>query len=623
MIWENPFLIKHYEGNISPERFLDLFNNSVMNLISEEFFLSTNYISSSPGAGKTTLFKSFLPETLRMFQREAVRTTYKKITQYLTHKKLLVNGEVKLLSSYISCAGNYELLEIMAKEGEREWIFSALLNYRILIAMLRSIEELEWFEEKADLSRITFLQVPDEMFALHNEIINGYKMYIWVCKQEKDLCRYLDNDDGQELPKQTWQLSLNALKLFEPQNILVDGRPRYSKSLIIFDDFHQLTDKQKNFLIQTLYVLRPKVACWIGQRFSGLDPTQIICDDGSLGREYYKNIILDNFWEDKKRFRLAIIDIANRRVREAGLNGVDCFESCITEEFDQQDINKIKRGIKNIIQYIENIHYAPMKYKEIIQEIEKGEYSDFEKAKRYECLMIKIKREEYGQMEFYLGEVIPIDEFQMLYSEWEKVAEYYFCRKNKLPYYYGGERLIEIASKNIEQYLYFAAGIFERCRAVFLKGRKNNYRLNADEQQKCLLSAAKKRWEDMKYRYQEAENVQTILQNIGTLAQRIADNERNSYAGGTITGIGIPYREIREILQKKEEALIIRYLIKCVSDNYMEKKVIEHGEPYVVFYLNRWLCVYFELPLARGGWKALTVERAQKLLEPKFIPEEL
>ena len=57
MIWENPFLIKNYEGNVSADAFLDLFNISVLDVITEEFFCSTNYISSSPGAGKTTMLR--------------------------------------------------------------------------------------------------------------------------------------------------------------------------------------------------------------------------------------------------------------------------------------------------------------------------------------------------------------------------------------------------------------------------------------------------------------------------------------------------------------------------------------------------------------------------------------
>ena len=201
MIWENPFLIKHYEGNVSAERFLDLFNSSVMNLITEEFFCTTNYISSSPGAGKTTLFKAFLPEILKLFQSETQRSTHKEITKYLTKKKLLVNGEIKILSSYISCARHYELLESMAKDGDGEWIFSALLNFRIMIAMLRSIEELESLEEKSELARVTFLKIPEEMFSVADKIKNGYEMYRWVCSQEKGLCRYLDGNDDQLLSK--------------------------------------------------------------------------------------------------------------------------------------------------------------------------------------------------------------------------------------------------------------------------------------------------------------------------------------------------------------------------------------------------------------------------------------
>lgn len=625
MIWENPFLIKNYEGNVSADAFLDLFNISVLDVITEEFFCSTNYISSSPGAGKTTLFKAFSPEILKLFKEEVYQKRYNKMFRYLTKRKLVAGDNVRLISSYISCAGNYGLLENILEEREGEWIFSSLINFRIIIAMLRSIVEMEMWKDREELERISFVSLPEEMFAMADVISNGKKMYMWVCEQEKKLCRYLDGNIIEKPQKQTWQMTLSALKIFEPSNILIDGEQKYACTLIIFDDFHQLTYKQKEFIVQSLYLIRPRIACWIGQRLVGLKAEQIISLDGSIGREYQKSIILDSFWEKNTgKYRNAIKDIANRRIRWAEISGVDKFSTCVSNSISGEMDNKIEEGICDIRNIIENVHYAPMKYGLIIKDIEEGNYTKFERAKRYECLVIKLRREEYGQMEFYLGEVESVKEFHSLYASWEKVAEYYFCRKYNVPYYYGEERLIEISASNIEQYLYFASGLFERSRAAFLRDRrgKKNYKLSAFDQSRYLDEAVKKRWEDINYRYAEAERVQKILKNVGVLCQRIADGERNSYVGGTITGIGIPLREINDVLSKGRDCEILELLIKCVSDRYLEKRFVEHGEKYVIFYLNRWLCVYFHLPLAYGGWKAMKIERAAKLLDEKFAIED-
>lgn len=621
MIWENPFLIKNYEGNISTQTFLDLFNCSVLEMITEDFFYTTNYISSSPGAGKTSLFKAFSPSVLKLLKEESYQKQYRAIYKQMVKKKVLAGEEVRMISCYISCARNYGLLEEIVEEKEREWIFSAMINFRVIIAMLRSLSEMESIDIRTDMSRITFERLPEEMSVVAEEIADGAKMFAWVCEQEKALCRYLDGNTREKPTKYAWQMTLCALKIFEPSNICIDGKKKFNRTLMILDDFHKLTNKQKQFIVNALYTIRPGIACWIGQRMIGLTPEQIISPDGSVGREYQRNIVLDNFWENNKaKYKKAVSDIADRRVRCANISGLDKFTVCMAGSLEKENESAIKKGITDIKEQIEKIHYAPLKYQLILEDLEKEEYSEYEKAKRYESLLIRLKRDESGQMTFYLGEIESLDSFQKWYQENENAAEYYFCRKYNIPYYFGAEKLVTLSSNNIEQYLFFASGIFERSRASFLKTRKrqSNYRLSAGEQHKYIMQAARKRWEDINFRYSEAPRVQLLLNNIGKISQRIADMERNSYSGGTITGIGIRLKELTEAMHRVKKSEILELIIKCVSDRYLEKKKVEHGESYIVFYLNRWICAYFNLPLAQGGFKTMTLERAEKLLSEQF-----
>ena len=43
----------------------------------------------------------------------------------------------------------------------------------------------------------------------------------------------------------------------------------------------------------------------------------------------------------------------------------------------------------------------------------------------------------HGGLSLYLGEVEEWGEFEEFYAKNANVAEYYFCRNNELPYYYG------------------------------------------------------------------------------------------------------------------------------------------------------------------------------------------
>ena len=64
MIWKNPFQIKRLEHTDSPSVFLQLFNCSALKILETDAFRNVTFFTSSPGAGKTTLFKAFSPEVL-------------------------------------------------------------------------------------------------------------------------------------------------------------------------------------------------------------------------------------------------------------------------------------------------------------------------------------------------------------------------------------------------------------------------------------------------------------------------------------------------------------------------------------------------------------------------------
>ncbi|HQS52414.1 MAG TPA: hypothetical protein PLN99_10990, partial [Daejeonella sp.] len=50
----------------------------------------------------------------------------------------------------------------------------------------------------------------------------------------------------------------------------------------------------------------------------------------------------------------------------------------------------------------------------------------------------------------------------------------------------------------------------------------------------------------------------------------------------------------------------INVISTCVAFNLLEIKEVnqgEKGQKWQVYYLNRWLCVKFNLPFSYGGWR--------------------
>jgi hypothetical protein len=619
MIWKNPFQIKNFEQNDSDITYLDLFNSSALSIIKEDMFEISTYITSTPGAGKTSLFKAFSSNVLQIISKKQYQDTYNEIYTAMVKNKVIIDGRVKLLTCQLSCARNYDMLDEMFTNGRRKQMFFALLNYRIAIAFIRSICILFDTTVEEGAHKIHFDVIPDEMISEKDYFSNGASLFQWACDNERQLCKYLDSNREQEIEVSFMHTTLMIIKLFEPNNILVNEQRIFDKSLIIFDDLHKLSDSQKKNLVDSIYVLRAKVGVWFGERMEGLTTSQIISLDGSLSREYNEKVFIDDYWyKNNAKFVNMLYDVANRRVRKANLIGLEDFSSCVSNELVKSEYDKqAKKRIDVIKNIILRKAFAKEKYSLITEYINNLECDLLERVLYYECICIKIKREEVGQIQFYLGEIETVDSFLVFYNANKKVAEYYFCIKNDIPYYYGEEKIMAISSSNIEQFLYIAAGIFERSRAVFLGNKKasNKYKLSASEQEKYILQAVKNKWEDMHYRYSDAGDIQKFLNNMGLIGNKTRDSGRNSYNGGAITGIGIKSIDVLEANKNRKYTKLLDILGKCIASKYLEKKIISHDGEYFVFYFNRWLCVYYGLPLSYGGWRQISIQKAADLCE--------
>lgn len=627
MIWKNPFQIKRFEHADSPAVFLQLFNCSALKIIDSNAFRNVTFFSSSPGAGKTTLFKAFSAEILHYVCSQPPRSPLgSELRSYMEDVGSVSGREVKLLSCHLSCASSYKLLEEMFENGRRTQVLFALLNCRISIAFIRSIAILADFKGESEYTGITFKEIPNEMASIKDELSDGWSLFKWACRQERKLCKYLDGNDTESLDFGFLHTSLLLLKIFEPQNIEINGEFPFEHSLVIFDDFHTLVQRQQEQIINALYMLRPNVGIWIGQRLEGLSSRQIISSNGGLQREYNGWYVLDEYWTSNRgAFRKALSDIADRRVQMARLPEIEQFYSCLAEAIDEKENEVIlKSGIASLKKELSCMPRVADKYAEIFNKIaSKKNLSLLLQATYYQCLKIQILREDERQLSLYLGETEDWAGFETFFSKNSSVAEYYFCRNNKLPCYFGLKRLLLLSSHNIEQFLYFSAGIFERSRAQALGKKLNNrYQLDAEKQDRFIREAADKKWQDMNYRYVDAKYIQGFLNNISLLCIPTRDAGRNSYSGGAITGIAVKTAELSSRPTKDPEDYdkVMDVLSRCVASNYLEKMSVTHSSTnYTVFYLNRWLCVHYDLPLGYGGWKGVSILQAAAMCSEKTV----
>lgn len=618
MIWNNPFLIKNSEQISSDTEFLSLFDSSVLQMIPEENFCKISNVISTPGAGKTSLFKAFSPNILKILCNDN-RADFYDLYSRLSNIGVLVDNEPRLLSATISCARGYNIIDEMFNNGRRKQTLFALLNYRILLVFLRNICTLLNIKT-SELKRITFKIVPEEMISEETAFINGFTAYEWAKKGEQSLCDYLDDVDD-ELPEQLSfvHTSLVALKLIEYDNILFDDNLFLDHTLLIFDDFHKLTKNQKAAIHEILLLLKTKTGVWLGQRLEGLSSVDIISLDGSINRDYNQDIYIDGYWRKNKQssFHTMLENIANKRVREANITGLGSFSECF-QDINTNEYEKVLIEYSNsIINTINNNSEQREKYSDVIQYI--YNLSDtFDRTLYCECIKILNNRDKEGQMKFYLGEKYSIKELKEFVTSNKESAIYYVCSNCNIPFYYGLNKVKCLSSYNIEQFLSFSSNLFDvyTTKIAGVRNADSSIKLTPFEQEKCIKNVATEKWNDIDLRFSDSTIIKCFLNNIAHLGQASKAAEKASYSGGAYTGIGIPTKELNILLDNPDYEKVIDVISKCLSSKYLEKLEIniKSDKPITVFYLNRWLCVYYGLPLAYGGWKQCSINKVVSLI---------
>lgn len=622
MVWKNPFLVKNTEQQSD---FLALFESTVLQMIEEKNFSGVSYVSSTPGAGKTSLFRAFSNEILSRAASKEQKDDNKEYFDNMKRLGVIYNDRTLLLSGYLSCARSYSIIEEMFQNGRRKQVFFALLNYRIAISFMRGIEKVfDWSLE--DYEKVSFLNLPEEMEAESEHFKNGRTLYEWACHGERELCKYLDSDRAEGITLSFINTTLIVLKLFEPNNILINEEQYFEKTLMIFDDFHKLATKQRQYVSEAVLTLKANIGVWFGQRLEGVENAQVISMDGSLDRDYNLNIVIDNYWPEKNASFYSMINkIADRRVKDAQLSTITNFSDCISEDIDLKPYNKtLKKYCAEINSFLVKSYETQQKYSEVLSYLKENEQmTALDKAIWYECIMIMERRDQSGQLSFFFGEVKSLESFKEFVYTNEKGARFYVCHKCKIPFYYGMNNLQILSSYNVQQFLVFAGAYFDSCRIKSLGsyGRRKKITLTAEEQIETISNIVRQRWDDMDFRYSNIDIIKRFLNNIGELGQSARDLGKNSYEGGAYTGIALNGIELKKNLYNPEYRLLIEVLGACISSRYLERREgKKSGE--IILYLNRWLCVYYGLPLAYGGFKRCNMNRLLKMCQQTNIVED-
>jgi hypothetical protein len=601
----------------SAANFLRLYSPTIIDALIEKnkndkLWKNVVFIHSSPGAGKTSLLRVFEPLSLRTLFNAKSSPEYKEVYSKLKELQVINEDQIELLGVTLVCTRNYEILEELdVSSGQKMRFFFSLLNARVILSTLRAILQLHNKQFPDGLKDIQFNYVDEPNHFLDFTIpCNGRELYDWASNIERKIYTAIDSflpisdiaPDGHD--------ELFAFSVLKPEYFRIDGRQIFSKILFMLDDTHKLSQNQRKRLEKYILEKRGNFNIWISERLEALEPKENL---GSYRERDYEEINLERFWDHRSaKLKQILLNVADRR---ASLSSEDISSF---QEYIESNLNEeaFKKDFLDIIEatnadLLKTTSHTD-KFNEWLNYFSNFEGNPMEKAillKKIEILIARHVNKNQLSFDFPHTKEELIDKLK---SDLEAPAKLFLSKDNKIPYYHGLTTLANLSSNNIEQFLSFSSDFYEEMLSNKLTG--TDITLDSSNQEKLIRATVEKKWNELSKLLPYANDVIKFLTELGEFCHK-QTYQKNAPYGTGVNGFSIKEkRELKlinevEWIQNEIYVPLINVISTCVAYNLLEIKETKQGEKdkvWDVYYLNRWLCVKFNLPLSYGGFRHRT-----------------
>lgn len=610
----NPFTMRASEKIESAANFLRLYSPTIIDALIEKnnqdkLWKNIVFIHSSPGAGKTSLLRVFEPSSLRALFNNRSIPDYKEVYTKLKSLKVINEERIELLGVTLACTRNYEILEDLdVSAGQKIRFFFSLLNARIVLATLRSILQLKNKSFPEGLKDISFSYIDESNYFLNLKTpCNGQELYDWASNIERKIYTAIDSflplseisPDGHD--------ELFAFSVLKPEYFKVNNEDVFSSILFMLDDTHKLSQNQRQRLEKYIIERRGNFSIWISERLEALEPKENL---RSFNERDYEEINLERFWDNREaKLKQILLNVADKRASISS-EDVDSFQEYIETNLNEEAFkNEFLEIIEGTNAEIVKAASFTNKFDTWIAYLQNYQGTPLEKAlllKKVEILITRYVRKNQLTFDFPHTEE---ELLEKLKSDLEAPAKLFLAKAGKVPYYHGINTLINLSSNNIEQFLAFSSDLYEEMLSNKMVGKELT--VDATNQERIIKEMAEKKWNELAKLIPYANDVLKFLTEFGDFCQK-QTYQKNAPYGAGINGFSIKEKRELKLIEEVEwiknpiyESLI-NVISTCVAYNLLEIKRTKQGEKgqlWDVFYLNRWLCVKFDLPLTYGGFR--------------------
>ena len=610
----NPFRLRASEAIESDVTFLKLFGPGMLDLLPSgpQVWDKPQIFRSAPGAGKTSLLRLFTPTVLLSLHAFRANDDLKELYQRMQAMGVVDENAPRLLGVFHSCARNYATLEDLEFEPARkERLLFGLLNARIILATLRSALVLRRLDYPADLTRITVsTDAVRELGSAFAVGATGEDLHRWATGLESTVCDAIDSFGSADIKSIPGSDTLSSLALLKHGALLLDSKPVAEHVLLLLDDVHHFTHRQRTRVLKVISELRSGIGIWLAERFEALTPDEMLSSGISEGRDYEGEILLEQYWRDHDRkFENLLMSVADKRASAAIDVEVTSLDSCLQASLDGSEWqSKYEAAIPVIRDRVAKAIGGRSRFSAWMDSQDVLAGTMRHRAIGWRAMEILVHREIKHDQKSFDFPLAPNALAERSDSQVRAAAELFLSQEFDLPYYFGTHKLASLAFWNIEQFMRLAGDEFEE--VVSSRVVRKDPTLDAGRQDQLLRAASTSLWSEIPRRAKNGEKVLRLLDSIGRFCKQRTYEASAPYDPG-VTGIAISMQD-RASLQNQEflatnpqYAVLAEVLAAAIANNFLEARLDYKvkGSTWMVLNLNRLLCINFDLPLNYGGFK--------------------